>query len=77
MPAFQFNVAIDGFALSTFGHYLEWMTPPYNYVSPLGILTRGLIIGLGDQWRYAENATNPAWASADTSTNPGWVVDDI
>lgn len=78
MPAsYQFNVEVNGVALATQGQYLDWETTPYVYVSPLGIMTRGLIIGLGDQWRYADTASDPVWASADTSADPGWVISDI
>jgi hypothetical protein len=77
MPAFQFNVDIDGAALATAGLVLEWVLPPTFFITPLGLLTRGLIIGLGDQWQYDDDSTSPAWASADSSTDPGWVVSDI
>lgn len=77
MPAFQFNVDVDGVAVVTFGTALEWILPPTFFITPLGLLTRGLIIGLGDQWRYDNDATDPSWALNNTSTDPGWVVNDV
>lgn len=76
MPAFQFNVDVDGVAVCTFGSALEWVLPPTFFITPLGLLTRGLIIGLGDQWQYDDDSTSPSWTSADSSTDPGWTVSD-
>jgi len=77
MPAYQFNVSVDGVSVVTQGVVLEWMLPPTFFITPLGLLTRGLIIGLGDQWRYDETAVDPSWAASGTAIDPGWVVDDI
>lgn len=74
MPAFQFNVEIDGIAAVTRGIALEWMLPPTFFIAPLGIVTRGLLVGLGDEWRYSDTSASPSWALSDSSTNPGWTV---
>lgn len=77
MPAYQFNVEVCGFATVTQGELLDWAVPPYVYVAPLGIMTRGLLIGLGDEWRYADTSGDASWVLDNTSADPGWVVNDI
>lgn len=77
MPAYQFNVDVNGIALVTQGFAFEWLLPTTFFITPLGLLTRGLIIGLGDQWRYDDTSSDPAWASSDTAQDPGWTVSDV
>lgn len=77
MPAYQFNVRPDGVALATFGGTFEFDLPPSFFVTPLGLMTRGLVVGLGDQWRYANDSTDPSWAVGAAGTDPGWVVNDL
>jgi len=69
MPAFQFNVAVDGLALLTQGQLLEWDAPSHAFISPLGLMTRGLLIGLGDQWQYSDSPEEICWESDDTADN--------
>ena len=71
MPAYQFNVEVNGAALLTQGQQLTFILPPTYFVSPLGIMTRGLSVGLGDQWRYAESSADPNWIVSETGSNPG------
>ncbi len=66
MPSYQFSVDTDGIAVSTNGVAFEWNTFSTLFITPLGLMTRGLVVGLGDQWQYSESAGDP-----------GWVVDDI
>ena len=77
MPAYQFNVEPSGYALTVNGEILEWDLAPTLFISPLGLMTRGLVVGLGDQWQYSETQVSATWISSNTSTDPGWVVDDI
>lgn len=78
MPAaFQFNVEVNGVAVVMFGAAMEWILPPTFFITPLGLLTRGLVVGLGDQWRYDDTSTDPSWATAENQVDPGWAVDDL
>ncbi len=64
--AFQFTVKVDGISLVTRGLAQEWPVPPTFFLTSLGLVTNGLVVGKGDFWQYA-----------DIAVDPGWVVDDI
>lgn len=69
MPAFHFYAIPDGLALTTQGFVYGWIgsttTPIAQYITPLGLLTRGLVVGQGDFWHYAETISDAGWEIAD------------
>lgn len=69
MPAFQFYARPDGLALTTQGLVYSWIgsttVPIYQYLTPIGLLTQGLVIGEGDFWHYGESIGIAGWTRAD------------
>lgn len=69
MPAFQFYAIPDGLALTTHGFAYGWLgsttTPIAKYITPLGLLTNGLAVGLADFWDYSETISSANWQVSD------------
>lgn len=63
--AFQFVVEIDGIAVVTKGLAQEWPIPPTFFLTPLALVTNGLIVGKGDFWQYADTPADAGWVEAD------------
>lgn len=63
MPSYQWNVAIDGFALATQGAFME--AGNRGVITSVGATTDGFIVNENDFWEYAEVVINPNWVFKD------------
>jgi len=63
--------------LVTGGLAQEWDLPPTFFLTSLGLVTNGLVVGKGDFWQYSDEENDPSWAVDETVTDPGWAVDDV
>lgn len=73
MAAFQFNVTIDGNNLLMQGLVYNASTntnsaplaAPYYLLTPIGLLTNGLVFGKSDFWSYNDNVNTITWTLSD------------
>lgn len=72
--AFKFYVTVDGYAVLTEGLVYSWSNTVY--ITPIGLLTDGLVVGEGDFWQYADAPGNASWANAENPQNANWTYVD-
>ncbi len=60
--AFQFyNTGLEGLNLVTRGLVYEYDGTSVEYITGVGLVTGGLVYGLGDFWKFADNAQTISW----------------
>lgn len=56
-----YYTGIEGLNLVTRGLVYEYDTTTVEFITPLGLVTQGLVFGTWDQWSYADNPANAGW----------------
>ncbi len=60
--AFQFyQAALDPMCCVVSGLLYEFNSTTVEYITGVGLVTRGLVYGLADYWQYADNAQLITW----------------
>ena len=84
MAAFRFYQAqIDGLCVVSRGMAYEYNGTSYEYLTGIGLESGGLVYGLADFWKYADNPQTIYWQNVDTipksttylQTESGIVID--
>lgn len=67
--AYRFFVQLDGLALSTEGFVFGWngatLQAYTEYITPMGLLTDGFVVGMADFWQYGDDPANANWTYGD------------
>ena len=73
MPAWQYyDIGTDGLDQTLQGLSYDYIFGTNRYVSPLGLLTFGLVYGEWDFWQHTESIQTVSWSSADNINSVSW-----
>ena len=75
MPAYQFYyVGVDGLCVTLYGLQFDYNLGVSSFVSPVGLMTHGLIYGDGDYWQYDDNVQTITWSNDVNVQNITWTA---